>query len=88
MSIPLNRYATAAALALPMMLAMSQAAFAYDPCHRAMQEREAARNALNTYYANNCTWSYDPRHCRNPQRGYELERDMQRASQRAREACN
>lgn len=37
MSIQLSRYAKPAALLLPMMLVLSQAAVAYDPCHRAMQ---------------------------------------------------
>ena len=77
-----------ASLLLPILLAMSQSAVAYDPCQRALQNREAARDQLNNYYANNCTWSYDPRHCRNSQWGYELERRFQQAAMRAREACN
>lgn len=83
----MTRPQIAALVLVPTLLAFTSMAQAYDPCHRAIQERDAARDDLNRYYANNCTWSYEPSHCRNSGRGYELEHRYQALAARARDLC-
>lgn len=82
--------AIAVTLGLTLGFALPQVAHAYDPCQRALEQREVHRDAMRRYIANQCPANarYVPGDCNNPNRGYELLGTLNMWSQRVQELCH